>query len=73
MTTELDYDSIASLGIRRMAEGRGEMPSPVAVGNRCTLWRFADGTEVIETNGDPVAEAEDGFSELKDAILEGTD
>jgi len=37
--------------------------------NTLVLWRFPNGVEVIETNGDPVWESEDGFDSLCDAII----
>lgn len=58
-----------SQAILREAEKRGEQPVFVAAegegeGTRI-LWRFpSDGTEVVETNGDPIPDTEDGFREL---------
>jgi hypothetical protein len=55
----------ASLAIIEQSKLRGE--SPVFVGSdgdgdSCvTLWRFSDGTEVIETNGDPIWDTDDEF------------
>lgn len=60
-----------SLGILRQSELRGELPIRMdCVGegdHTLTLWRFpGDGTEVIETNGDPLWEADTGFYDLRE-------
>ena len=41
----------------------------VATGDECSLWKLGDGRLVIETNGDPVWEAESGFREEAATIL----
>jgi hypothetical protein len=54
-----------SIAILKEAETRGEQPKLIASGNGLTLWRFlSDGTEVVETNGEPVWDSDDGFREL---------
>lgn len=58
-----------SLAINREAERRGEEPTFVAADGEGDdtriLWRFVgDGTEVIETNGDPVWDTDEGFRAL---------
>lgn len=59
----------SSLQIQREADRRNEEPKFIAAEgsgeNTLILWRFpSDGTEVIETNGDPVWDTHDGFREL---------
>jgi hypothetical protein len=62
-----------SLGILQEAKERNDMPLLVAVvgsgENTLILWRYTDRTEVIETNGDPVWNGEDGFSELRELFI----
>jgi hypothetical protein len=60
------------LELTRLIEERGEEPAQVAHGSGIptdsdgfTLFRFSDGTEVIETNAGLVTEDADGFASLK--------
>jgi hypothetical protein len=55
-----------------MADRRGEEPEVIGHGSGVpsntdgfTLFRFSDGTEVIETNAGIVTEDDDGFASLK--------
>lgn len=54
---------------------RGEEPQQIGHGSMegdgFTLFRFADGTEVIETNAGLVTEDEDGFASLKHCCTHG--
>jgi len=55
---------------------RGEEPVLVAQGGTSnhdgmTLYRFPDGVEVIDTNGDLISEADDGFEEVKKMYFKG--
>lgn len=61
------------LELTKLIEDRGG-EEPEQIGRGCgvpmdsdgfTLFRFADGTEVIETNAGLVTEDEDGFASLK--------
>lgn len=59
------------LELSRLIEERGEEPGQVAHGcgptsaDGFTLFRFADGTEVIETNAGLVTEHDENFASLK--------
>jgi hypothetical protein len=60
------------LELSKLIEERGEEPEQVGHGSGVptnadgfTLFRFSDGTEVIETNAGLVTEDDDGFAGLK--------
>ncbi len=65
--------SSPSLELRRLCEERNEIPDRIACGtgtlSSSTLYRFESRDEVIETNAGIVGDAEDGFDELRSAIL----
>ncbi len=65
-----ERDEIGSVLIRAYLEKIGEslIQKIKTVGdgdNALTLWEVPGGYEIIETNGDPVFEGEDGFAELR--------
>lgn len=41
--------------------------------SKLTLYRARTGTEVIETNGDPIFEGEQGFSEARELFIDADD
>lgn len=53
-----------SIGIQREAVKRGEEPELAGRFDAGVLWQFSDGTQVLETNGDPVWEDDEGFADL---------
>lgn len=56
-----------SISINEEAEKSGGM-EVVSSCDDLILWRLADGREVIETNGEPVWENDDGFEDLRSFI-----
>jgi hypothetical protein len=50
-TIQAELDRIGGRRVGATGEGDGT----------CILWELGDGRRVIETNGDPVWEGEDGF------------
>lgn len=59
----------SSIAINQESEKRNEQPIHIATDGdgdaTIILWRYvSDGTEVIETNGEPVWDTDDGFRGL---------
>jgi hypothetical protein len=63
-------NKITSIGIRKYCGGRGikKLGSGGVGDNRMTLYEV-DGREVIETNGDPVWDHEEGFDIIREQIM----
>jgi hypothetical protein len=66
------------LELSKLIEERGEEPEQIAHGSGIlsnadgfTLFRFSDGTEVIETNAGLVTEDAEGFQSLRHCCTEG--
>jgi hypothetical protein len=60
-------------GIAKICELRGEEPKRIGSSrsgeNALILYRFSDGAEVIQTNGDPVWEGDHAFQKLRETSL----
>ena len=65
-------ENIASIGIRKHFGSNMELEILGSTGsgdNKMTLYRSRTGQEVIETNGDPCWDSEDGFQAARDQIM----
>jgi len=64
--------NVASIGIRKHFGANRELEILGSTGSgdsKMTLYRARTGQEVIETNGDPCWDSEDGFQAARDQIM----
>ena len=64
--------NLGSTGIRKQCGDNMELTILGSVGiddSKMTLYRTTSGQEVIETNGDPCWDTEDGFGEIREQIM----
>ena len=67
-------NKITSIGIRSLRDKVRELGSTGSGDNKMTLYACGDGEkgrEVIETNGDPVWDCEEGFDIIREQIMGG--
>lgn len=57
-----------SMSINEVAEQSGGM-KVISSRDDLILWELGDSREVIETNGEPVWEYDDGFNDLRSFII----
>ena len=64
--------NVASIGLRKHFGANVELEILGSAGDsdsKMTLYRVRTGQEVIETNGDPCWDSEDGFQAARDQIM----
>jgi len=65
-------NKITSIGIRSLSDKVRELGSVGSGDNKMTLYACGEeGREVIETNGDPVWDHEEGFDIIREQIMGG--
>lgn len=67
---------INSIGIKKQFGPNMELDVLDTIGSgdsKLTLYRASTGVEVIETNGDPLWEGEEGFAETRDRFVNADD